>query len=152
MAATEQSQSVLCPLESGAEAAWVGNAQVIATATLGDVVRHFTGQLPIEPSEPGEVTQTLSSKDLMDVKGQERAKRTLEIAAAGRHHLMMVGTPGSGKPMLAARLPGILPPLSATEALETSVIHSIAGLLSASGIFKSRPFREPHQIASMARS
>ena len=148
--AAEQNRGVLCPLESGAEAAWVGNAQVIAAATLGDVVRHFTGQSPIKPSEPGEVTQVHSSKDLMDVKGQERAKRALEIAAAGRHHLMMVGTPGSGKSMLAARLPGILPPLSATEALETSMIHSLAGLLSAGGISKSRPFREPHHTASMA--
>jgi magnesium chelatase family protein len=150
MAAAEQNRGVLCPLESGAEAAWVGNAQVIAAATLGDVERHFTGQTPIKPSEPGEVTQVHSSKDLMDVKGQERAKRALEIAAAGRHHLMMVGTPGSGKSMLAARLPGILPPLSATEALETSMIHSLAGLLSAGGISKSRPFREPHHTASMA--
>jgi magnesium chelatase family protein len=150
MAAAEQERGLLCPKQSGAEAAWVDNAQVIAAATLGDVVRHFTGQSAIQPAKPGEVTQQDSSKDLQDVKGQERAKRALEIAAAGRHHLMMVGTPGSGKSMLAARLPGILPPLSATEALETSMIHSLAGLLVAGGISKSRPFREPHHTASMA--
>jgi magnesium chelatase family protein len=74
----------------------------------------------------------------------------MEIAAAGRHHLLMVGTPGSGKSMLAARLPGILPPLSAQEALETSMIHSLAGLLSEGGISRARPFREPHHTASMA--
>ncbi|MEL7259019.1 MAG: YifB family Mg chelatase-like AAA ATPase, partial [Pseudomonadota bacterium] len=91
-----------------------------------------------------------SGRDLRDVKGQERAKRALEIAAAGRHHLMMVGTPGSGKSMLAARLPGLLPPLSATEALETSMIHSLAGLLDEGGINRTRPFREPHHTASMA--
>ena len=89
-------------------------------------------------------------RDLRDVKGQERAKRGLEIAAAGRHHMLMIGSPGSGKSMLAARLPGILPPLSATEALETSMIHSLAGLLSEGGISRSRPFREPHHTASMA--
>jgi magnesium chelatase family protein len=150
MAASEQDRGLLCPKASGAEAAWVGNVQVIAAETLGDVVRHFTGQSPIQPAQPGEVTQHDSSKDLTDVKGQERAKRALEIAAAGRHHLMMVGTPGSGKSMLAARLSGILPPLSAKEALETSMIHSLAGLLDAGGISKSRPFREPHHTASMA--
>jgi magnesium chelatase family protein len=96
------------------------------------------------------VTRDPSARDMRDVKGQERAKRALEIAAAGRHHLLMVGTPGSGKSMLAARLPSILPMLTATEALETSMIHSLAGLLSEGGISRSRPFREPHHTASMA--
>ena len=150
MAAAEHDRALLCPAACGAEAAWVGNTNVIAAATLGDIVRHFTGQSPITPAKPGEVTSDPSTRDLRDVKGQERAKRALEIAAAGRHHLMFVGTPGSGKSMLAARLPGILPPLSATEALETSMIHSLSGLLDAGGISKSRPFREPHHTASMA--
>ena len=91
-----------------------------------------------------------SARDLREVKGQERAKRALEIAAAGRHHLIMIGTPGSGKSMLAARLPGILPPLTPTEALETSMIQSLCGLLDEGGISRSRPFREPHHTASMA--
>ncbi|WP_390911258.1 YifB family Mg chelatase-like AAA ATPase [Pseudosulfitobacter sp. SM2401] len=150
MAAAEHDRALLCPAACGAEAAWVGNTNVIAAATLGDIVRHFTGQSPITPAKPGEVTSDPSTRDLRDVKGQERAKRALEIAAAGRHHLMFVGTPGSGKSMLAARLPGILPPLSAIEALETSMIHSLSGLLDAGGISKSRPFREPHHTASMA--
>jgi len=150
MAAAQEQRSLLCPQGSGAEAAWVNACQVIGAASLGDVVRHYTGQVPIPPAEPGEVTLQPHARDLREVKGQERAKRALEIAAAGRHHLMMVGTPGSGKSMLAARLPGILPPLSATEALGTSMIHSLAGLLNEGGISRERPFREPHHTASMA--
>lgn len=150
MAAAEDNRTLLCPRASGAEAAWVGAAQVIGAGSLADVVRHYTGQSPLQPAEAGEVVETAQGRDLRDVKGQERAKRALEIAASGRHHLMMVGTPGSGKSMLAARLPGILPPLTAPEALETSMIHSLAGLLSEGGISRSRPFREPHHTASMA--
>src|SRR6056297_3010969 len=150
MAAAEEDRTLLCPKASGAEAAWVGAAQVIGAASLADVVRHYTGQSPLAPAEPGEVSTNSTGRDLRDVKGQERAKRALEIAAAGRHHLMMVGSPGSGKSMLAARLPGILPPLAAPEALETSMIHSLAGLLDEGGINRTRPFREPHHTASMA--
>ena len=150
MAAAAQNRSLLCPAASGAEAAWVGDAQVIAAASLGDVVRHYTGQSPLQPAAPGEVTLPAGTRDLREVKGQERAKRALEIAAAGRHHLMFVGTPGSGKSMLAARLASILPPLSAAEALDTSMIHSLAGLLDEGGISRARPFREPHHTASMA--
>ena len=150
MAAAEEDHTLLCPKDSGAEAAWVDAVQVLGASSLADVVRHYTGQSPLPPAEPGEVLLHGSGRDLRDVKGQERANRALEIAAAGRHHLMMVGTPGSGKSMLAARLPGILPPLTATEALETSMIHSLAGLLDEGGISRTRPFREPHHTASMA--
>ncbi|WP_415922728.1 YifB family Mg chelatase-like AAA ATPase [Tateyamaria sp. SN6-1] len=150
MAAAEQDRTLLCPAGSGAEAAWVDAAQVIGAATLGDVVRHYTGQAPLEPATAGQIATASGTPDLRDVKGQERAKRALEIAAAGRHHILMVGTPGSGKSMMAARLPGILPPLTPMEALETSMIHSLAGLLDAGGISMERPFREPHHSASMA--
>lgn len=150
MAAAEQDRGLLCPAGSGSEAAWVDATRVIAAASLGDVVRHYTGQVPLEPAKAGQIASGTGLPDLRDVKGQERAKRALEVAAAGRHHLLMVGTPGSGKSMLAARLPGILPPLSALEALETSMIHSLAGLLDAGGISMDRPFREPHHTASMA--
>ena len=150
MAAAEEGRSLVCPRECGAEAAWVAATPVIAPATLGDALRHFTGQNPLPPSQPGEVTAAPAARDLRDVKGQERAKRALEIAAAGRHHFLMVGTPGSGKSMLAARMPGILPPLTAIEALETSMIHSLSGLLDSGGISRTRPFREPHHTASMA--
>ncbi|MBZ8118225.1 YifB family Mg chelatase-like AAA ATPase [Roseovarius sp. LXJ103] len=150
MAAAEEDRTLLCPKLSGAEAAWVGATCVLAAATLTDVVRHYTGQAPLTPSEPGAVNSTTSGKDLRDVKGQERAKRALEIAAAGRHHLLMAGPPGSGKTMLAARLPGLLPPLTPREALETSMVHSLAGLLNEGGINLARPFRAPHHTASMA--
>lgn len=150
MAAAEEGRTLLCPEGSGAEAAWVAAAHVIGAASLADVVRHYTGQSPLSPAQPGEIIADKSERDLRDVKGQERAKRALEIAAAGRHHLMMVGTPGSGKSMLSARLPGLLPPLTASEALETSMIHSLAGLLDEGGINRTRPFREPHHTASMA--
>ncbi len=150
LAAAEEDRALLCPRASGAEAAWVGAVQVLAAASLDQVVRHYTGQSPLTPAEAGEVQDGPTLRDLAEVKGQERAKRALEIAAAGRHHMLMVGTPGSGKSMLAARLPGLLPPLSAPEALETSMIHSLAGLISEGGISRRRPFREPHHTASMA--
>lgn len=150
LAAAEEHRALLCPRACGAEAAWVGAAQVLAAGSLAEVIGHFTGRAPLAAAEPGEVKPPPAQRDLSEVKGQERAKRALEIAAAGRHHLLMVGTPGSGKSMLAARLPGILPPLSAIEALETSMIHSLAGLLQGGGISRSRPFREPHHTASMA--
>ncbi len=150
LTAAEEDRTLLCPKASGAEAAWVDAAQVIGAASLAEVIRHFTGQHPLGVSEPGSVTEDITHKDLRDVKGQERAKRALEIAAAGRHHLMLVGTPGSGKSMLAARLPGLLPPLNPMEALETSMIQSLSGLISEGGLSRTRPFREPHHTASMA--
>jgi magnesium chelatase family protein len=150
MAAAGEEKALLCPRASGPEAAWVGATPVFAAADLAEVMRHFTGQSPLPLARPGEVRRDTGHRDLRDVKGQERAKRALEIAAAGRHHLLMVGTPGSGKSMLAARMPGIMPPLTPAEALETSMIHSLSGLIDEGGISRTRPFREPHHTASMA--
>lgn len=150
MVVANEDKTLLCPAGCGAEAAWVGAAKVIAPRTLADVVRHYTGKSILSPSEPGEVIKSTTGRNLSEVKGQERAKRALEIAAAGRHHLILVGSPGSGKSMLAARIPSILPPLTPAEALETSMIHSLSGLLDEGGINRERPFREPHHTASMA--
>ncbi len=150
VAAAAQDFKLVCPKACGAEAAWVGAVEVIAPDNLLECINHFNGRAIIPPAEPGEVVAEASYRDLRDVKGQERAKRALEIAAAGRHHLLMLGSPGSGKSMLAARMPGILPPLEAEEALETSMIHSLAGLLDEGGISRARPFRAPHHTSSMA--
>ncbi len=149
LAAAEAQRTLMCPKASGSEAAWVSDAGVLAPASLGEALEHLTGNRPIEFSQPGEVQAVSSLQDLSDVRGQERAKRALEIAAAGRHHILLIGTPGSGKSMLAARLPGVLPNLSPAEALETSMVHSRAGLIEAGGISRQRPFRAPHHTASI---
>jgi magnesium chelatase family protein len=150
LAAGEDGRVLYCPAGCGAEAAWVGATPVFAARNLAELIGHLTDRAPLHPAQPGEVGQDPHSKCLSEVRGQERAKRALEIAAAGRHHLLMIGSPGSGKSMLAARMPGLLPPLSAAEALETSMIQSLAGLLDEGGISRSRPFRAPHHTASMA--
>ncbi|MEM9247698.1 MAG: YifB family Mg chelatase-like AAA ATPase [Pseudomonadota bacterium] len=146
-AATEQ-RALMCPRGCGPEAAWVGDAEVIAARDLGEAIRHVSGQTALSPAEPGQIAVDAAGRDFAEVTGQERAKRALEIAAAGRHHVLIVGPPGSGKSMLAARLPSILPPLSAMEALETSMIHSLCGMLPEGGISMARPFRTPHHTAS----
>ena len=142
--------ALLCPAECGPEAAWVGAADVYAAPGLKALIDHLTGAVPIEAARPGRLPAGPAGPCLRDVRGQDRAKRALEIAAAGRHHLFLVGPPGAGKSMLSARLPGLLPPLSAMESLETSMIHSLAGTLDSGGILTERPFQEPHHTASVA--
>lgn len=150
MAAAEDERALICPRACGPEAAWVDAVPVLAPATLREVIDHLTDRAPIARAQPGMIDAAPLGGCLSEVKGQERAKRALEIAAAGRHHLLMVGPPGAGKSMLAARLPGLMPPLGAAEALETSMIHSLAGTLDDGGISRRAPFREPHHTASMA--
>ncbi|MEO0344280.1 MAG: YifB family Mg chelatase-like AAA ATPase [Pseudomonadota bacterium] len=142
--------SLICPKDCGAEAAWVGTASVFAAETMLQAVKHLSGERPLSPAQPGKITTHHPGLDFQDVRGQERAKRALEIAAAGRHHTLFTGPPGCGKSMMAARMPSILPPLSPREALETSMIHSVSGLIDQGGISMTRPFREPHHTASMA--
>ncbi|MCF3973453.1 YifB family Mg chelatase-like AAA ATPase [Paracoccus salsus] len=150
MAAAEDDRALICPRACGPEAAWVETVPVIAPSTLREVVDHLTDRHPLSRAQPGTIGGRAPVGCLSEVKGQERAKRALEIAASGRHHLLMVGPPGAGKSMLAARLPGLMPPLSPVEALETSMIHSLAGTLDEGGISRHAPFREPHHTASMA--
>lgn len=149
MAAHGMNAAFICPEACGAEAAWAGG-EVIAAPSLLALVNHFRGGAAIKPPERGDLISDESIPDLRDVRGQEQAKRALEIAAAGAHNVLFVGPPGAGKSMLAQRLPGLLPPLSSEELLEVSMLHSVAGLLQRGQLTRTRPFRAPHHSASMA--
>ncbi|MBO9629268.1 MAG: YifB family Mg chelatase-like AAA ATPase [Shinella sp.] len=144
-------KGLICPADSGAEAAWAGpDIDILAPRSLIALANHFRGTQVLARPEPAIRANTANLPDLADIKGQESAKRALEVAAAGGHNLLMVGPPGSGKSMLAARLPSILPSLSAAELLEVSMIHSVAGQLSGGKLSDRRPFRTPHHSATMA--
>ncbi|MEZ5959659.1 MAG: YifB family Mg chelatase-like AAA ATPase [Hyphomonadaceae bacterium] len=149
MAAHSMDAAFICPEVCGAEAAWAGG-EVIAAPSLLALVNHFRGGASIKAPERGDLISGDSVPDLRDVRGQEQAKRALEIAAAGAHNILFVGPPGAGKSMLAQRLPGLLPPLSSEELLEVSMLHSVAGLLERGRLTRTRPFRAPHHSASMA--
>ena len=151
VAANDAGVGLICPADCGSEAAWAGgDAEILAPKSLIQLVNHFKGVQILSPPKPGGLAEAPPTPDLIDVKGQESAKRALEAAAAGGHNLLMVGPPGAGKSMLAARLPGLLPPLSPAEVLETSMIQSMAGLLEGGRLNRARPFRAPHHSASMA--
>ncbi|WP_025812760.1 magnesium chelatase domain-containing protein, partial [Komagataeibacter kakiaceti] len=130
--AAAQSLGLICPADQGIEARWASeDMDILAIRSLPALLNHFRGQQVIEPVElPPRIAPDLTAlPDLADIRGMETGRRALEIAAAGRHSLLMVGPPGAGKSMLAARLPGILPDLTTAEILEISRIHSIGGLL-----------------------
>ncbi len=144
-------KGLICPAGSGAEAAWAGDEiDIIAPRSLIAMANHFRGTQVLARPKPAMRAAPANMPDLSEIRGQETAKRALEVAAAGGHNLIMVGPPGSGKSMLAARLPSILPPLSPAELLEVSMIHSIAGHLAGGKLSDRRPFRAPHHSASMA--
>jgi magnesium chelatase family protein len=148
--ASERSLGLICPAAQGAEAAWAGDVEVLAPVDLIALLNHFRGNSVLTPPTPGEADPPGIGPDLAQVKGQESAKRALEIAAAGGHNLLMSGPPGAGKSLLAACLPGILPALTPSEALEVSMIASVAGSLADGRMVRNRPFRAPHHSASMA--
>ncbi|CDZ43972.1 YifB family Mg chelatase-like AAA ATPase [Neorhizobium galegae] len=151
IAANALGKGLICPADSGAEAAWAGaEIDIVAPRSLIALANHFRGTQVISRPQPAIRALPANLPDLVDIKGQESAKRALEVAAAGGHNLLMVGPPGSGKSMLAARLPSILPPLSAAELLEVSMIHSIASQLSGGKLSDRRPYRTPHHSATMA--
>jgi magnesium chelatase family protein len=141
---------LICPAAQGPEAAWAGNVEVLAAPDLIGLLNHLKGQGLLPVPRPGEVEKGRVAADLRQVKGQESAKRALEIAAAGGHNLLMIGPPGAGKSLMASCLPGILPPLDPEEALEVSMVASVSGSLSGGRISRDRPYRAPHHSASMA--
>ncbi|MBQ2394733.1 MAG: YifB family Mg chelatase-like AAA ATPase [Alistipes sp.] len=145
---------VILPLDNAAEGAVVEGIDVIGVRSLGEVVGYLNGDISIAPTENEEVAEGVAVlnryiEDFSDVKGQAQVKRALEIAAAGGHNVIMIGAPGSGKTMLARRLPSIMPPMTLEEALEATKIHSVAGKLGvATGLLTQRPFRAPHHLTS----
>ncbi|RVT94811.1 YifB family Mg chelatase-like AAA ATPase [Sphingomonas crocodyli] len=148
--ASERELGLICPVAQGPEAAWAGSVEVIAAPDLLSLIGHFKGGSPLPTPKPGEATVPAPIADLKQVKGQETAKRALEIAAAGGHNLLFSGPPGAGKSLMAACLPGILPDLTPAEALEVSMVASVAGELNEGRLIRARPFRSPHHSASMA--
>ncbi|MEO9336088.1 YifB family Mg chelatase-like AAA ATPase [Mesorhizobium sp. SB112] len=151
IAANGLGKGLICPASCGSEAAWAGaDTDILAPRSLIAIANHFRGTQVLSRPEPSIHEPARNLPDLADIKGQETARRALEIAAAGGHNLLMIGPPGSGKSMLAQRLPSILPPLSPKELLEVSMVASIAGELAGGKLTDRRPFRSPHHSASMA--
>jgi len=150
ISANGRGHGLICPYACGSEAAWASpEIEIVAAQSLIQIANHFKGTQVLARPHPKIRERNNVSLDLADIKGQESAKRALEVAAAGGHNLLMIGPPGAGKSMLAARLPTILPPLSPTELLEVSMIASIAGEIDDGALTNSRPFRSPHHSASM---
>jgi magnesium chelatase family protein len=148
--ANGRSEGLICPSACGSEAAWASpEMEIIAASSLIQLANHFKGTQVLIRPKPAIRELTGAALDLADIKGQESAKRALEVAAAGGHNLLMVGPPGSGKSMLAARLPTILPTLAPAELLEVSMIASVAGEIADGALTNRRPFRAPHHSASM---
>jgi magnesium chelatase family protein len=150
IASNARGLGLICPAACGPEAAWASaDLDILAPRSLIQLANHFKGSQVLARPAPALRAPGLPQPDLRDIKGQESAKRALEVAAAGGHNLLMSGPPGAGKSMLAQRLPSILPPLAPRELLEVSMIHSVAGKLAGGALTDRRPFRAPHHSASM---
>ena len=149
--ANARGEGLMCPAQSGPEAARASpDIEIIAASSLIQLANHFKGTHVLSRPQPKILEMEGAALDLADIKGQESAKRALEVAAAGGHNLLMVGPPpGAGKSMLASRLPSILPPLTPAELLEVSMVASVAGEIKGGALTNRRPFRAPHHSASM---
>lgn len=148
--ANSTDKGIICSDKNHTEALWSGNQNIVSAKNMLEIINHFTGKQLISRSVSEAKIVETNYPDLKDVKGQKIAKRALEIAAAGNHNMLMIGPPGSGKSMLAKRLPGIIPHMSKQEILEASIIASISGQFKEKGLTKSRPFRDPHCSSSVA--
>ena len=148
--ASAAGRGLICPAAQGAEARWASGIPICAAPDLVSLLNHLKGVQTLPEPKPGEAEPPEPGPDLKMVKGQETAKRALEIAAAGGHNLLMIGPPGAGKSLMASCLPGILPDMTPAEALEASMVQSVAGLLEGGRISRRRPFRDPHHSASIA--
>ncbi len=147
--ANEHGMGIICPGDQGAEARWAGHTNILAPFHVLELINHFKGTQILPLPQMANTTVTAPQKiDMAEVHGQAAAKRALEIAAAGGHAMLMVGPPGSGKTMLASRLPTILPEMTPGEILETSIIYSIAGQLNGQSLVTTRPFRSVHHTSS----
>lgn len=147
--ANKNNLGIICPGAQGAEARMSGHTNILAPNHVLELINHFKGTQILPMPEPAPAAGApVSCGDMAEVHGQDAAKRALEIAAAGGHAMLMVGPPGSGKTMLASRLPGIMPEMTAEQILETSIIYSIAGQLDGRGLMRNRPFRSVHHTAS----
>ena len=149
LAAVANGLDLICPASCGSEAAWASDLSITAAPDLMSLLNHLRGHQMLPPPRPELLPPSGPAPDMQDLKGQETALRVLEMAATGAHNLLMIGPPGAGKSMLAARLPGLLPPLTPQEALEVTMLHSVAGQLPQGGLVQSRPYRDPHHSASM---
>ena len=150
MSASARDLGLICPASQGGEAAWAGRIEVLAAPDLLSIINHFRGTQVLTPPVPAGAQVLPPGPDMADVRGMETAKRALEIAAAGSHNLILIGPPGAGKSMLAARLPDLLPDLQPMDALEVSMVHSVAGMLDGGRLVMRPPFRDPHHGASQA--
>lgn len=153
--AAEMGRGIICPRECGQEATWAGPIKTLAIHHVVELLNHMSGRQVIPPMVQPEIAPDPSRSacerygDMSDIKGQHQAKRGLEVAACGGHHTLMMGPPGAGKSMLAQRLPTILPPLTPEEALDVTMIYSVAGMVPETGLMVDRPYRDPHHSASI---